>query len=197
MGMASYGIVGSPRLKGILILAFLALGRLALGLHLNPVVFLKVVGVVGLFLLVAGLFCLSRLWMPSRFAWIPCLWLLAYRGQIIWSVSGLETTLYEALVVASLLYVLRGVGYSTYPCARADSRLGALVGAGVTFALASLTRPEAPALFGLIWLFVALQRSNGRVLFFQTRGASFRWWICYLFLALFSMEMGLFWTIIS
>ena len=144
--------VGEAPVEGYSNFSFLLLGRWAYALNLDPVLVLKGAGVVGLFVLNAVLFQLSRLWMRVRFAVIPCLWLLAYRGQIFWSVSGLETACYEALVVCSVYFMLRGLGFNAYPIGRTTVwRLDYFAWSGFCLAAASMTRPEAPALVLLWW----------------------------------------------
>ena len=146
-----FGIVwniGEPPVEGYSNFSFLVLARLALMLDLNPVFVLKSVGVAGLFLTCAAVYCLSRFWFSVRLAFIPCFWILTYRGQIIWTASGLETTIYEALIVFSVVFLFKGLGYTVVQKSSSlnFSRPSYFIYAGVTLALASMTRPEAPAL---------------------------------------------------
>ncbi len=150
--------VGESPVEGYSNFSFLLLGRLAYFLNVDPVLMLKGVGVVGLWMLTGALFLLSRLWVRARFALIPCVWLLAYRGQILWTVSGLETAVYEALVVFSVYFLLRGLGYRAYPLERSEYRMRWFAFAGVCLAVAGMTRPEALALMVLFLGLVAVGR---------------------------------------
>ena len=151
--------VGESPVEGYSNFSFLLLGRFAYFLNVNPVLMLKGVGVLGLWVLTAALFFLSRLWVGVRVALIPCVWLLAYRGQILWSVSGLETPVYEALVVFSVYFILRGLGFRAYPLERSEYRIRWFAVAGVCLAVAGMTRPEALA---LMVLFLGLLAVHGR-----------------------------------
>jgi hypothetical protein len=145
--------VGEHPVEGYSNFSYLLLARLAGVFHLNPVFTLKITGVVALFLLTIALFFISRLWVLSRFAWIPSLWLLGYCGQIIWSVSGLETTLYQVLLAGSVYFILNGLGYRAYPKPVARLRVTSFVIAGVLLSMAGMTRPEGIA---LILLFLSV-----------------------------------------
>lgn len=136
--------VGELPVEGYSNFSFLVLARLAFFLKLNPVIFLKSTGVLGLLLTCVATYRLSRFWFSTSIALIPCWWLLVYKGQIIWAASGLETTMYEALVVFSVVFLFKGLGYQTNGFYRRY-----FVFAGMTLALASMTRPEAPALLVL------------------------------------------------
>lgn len=133
---------GDPLVEGYSNFSFLVLARLAFFLNLDPVIFLKSTGILGLFLTCLAVYRLSRFWLSVQVAFIPCCWLLAYKGQMIWAASGLETTTYEALIVFSVVFLLKGLGCQSYFIARKQ-----VVFAGVALAVASMTRPEAPALF--------------------------------------------------
>lgn len=136
--------------------SFVVLGRLALMLGLNPVLILKSLGVVGLLLSCIALYQLSRFWFLARLAIIPSIWLLAYKGEIVWSVGGLETTLYQAMILFSVVWLFRALGYRSYPQLRGDYNASSFIQAGFLLAIAALTRPETPilvALFGALMLF--------------------------------------------
>ncbi|WED43914.1 protein LphB [Legionella cardiaca] len=126
--------------------SFVALAALAMKLNIEPVNLLKSLGVVGLVFSTISLYFLSRLWFSAWIGFIPSIWLLLYRGEIIWSVSGLETTVYQALLCASLFFLFRGMGYRFFPEGRKKANWFYLVIAGFLLAVAGLTRPEAPVL---------------------------------------------------
>lgn len=173
--------IGEEPVEGYSNYSFVVLAAAAISLHLDPVIVLKSAGVLGLFLTTAAIYCLSRLWFSTWIAFIPCLWMLVYRGQIIWSVSGLETTVYQALIGFSLFFLFRGMGYGFYPQQRKESNKVYFVITGFLFALSAMTRPEAPA---LVLLFLGL------ALFDQGVEEKKRYyknlvWSCIVFAALF------------
>ena len=151
-----YGLVWNVNehpVEGYSNFSYVLLAWLADLFHFNPVFILKITGIIALFLLTNILFYLSKFWVLSRFAWIPSLWLLAYCGQIIWAVSGLETTLYEALLLSSVYFILKGLGYRAYPNPVARLNIKYFVVAGMLLSIAGMTRPEGIA---LILLFLGI-----------------------------------------
>lgn len=159
-----YGLLwnmGEPPVEGYSSFSFLLLARFALSMHWDPVVVLKGAGVAGLFFTCLGVYAISRTWFSIRVALIPCVWLLAYKGQILWSVSGLETAFYEALICFAVFFIFRGLGYSFYPDARFKQRPLAFIMAGLLFTVAGMTRPEAPALMLLYALLLLRSRFRG------------------------------------
>lgn len=156
-----YGLLwnaNEPSVEGYSNFSFVVLGSLAIRWGSDPVLLLKTAGVVGLLLTCVAIYHISRFWLIPRFAIIPCLWLLAYPGQILWSVSGLETTIYQALICWSVFFALHGLGYSSYPHQRENSRLLSFASSGLLLAMAGMTRPEAPALMGLIAILLWFNR---------------------------------------
>lgn len=145
--------IGEEPVEGYSNFSFVALATLALRVGFDPVIVLKAVNAFSLLLSTAAIYCLSRLWFSRWLAFIPCLWLLTYRGEILWAVSGLETIFYQALICFSLFFLLRGMGYSAYSQERQEPTLFFFAIAGLLLALAGLTRPETPA---LMFLFVLL-----------------------------------------
>ncbi|WP_412754605.1 protein LphB [Legionella donaldsonii] len=179
-----YGLlwnIGEEPVEGYSNYSFVVLAAVSLYLHLDPVIVLKSAGVLGLFFATAGVYFLSRLWFSAWLAFIPCLWMLIYRGQIIWSVSGLETTVYQALLVFSLFSLLRGMGYDFYPQQRKKSNKVYFLLTGLLFALSAMTRPEAPALV-LLLSFIALFDSGNEKNKTYYRNLL---WSCSTFLILF------------
>lgn len=106
--------VGEEPVEGYSNFSFVVLAALAMKLNLDPVSTLKGIGVGGLVLSSISLYYLSRYWFLSWVSFIPCIWLLLYRGEILWSVSGLETSTYQALLCFALFFcfVLWGIAYS-------------------------------------------------------------------------------------
>lgn len=149
--------IAAPPVEGYSNFSFVVLGYLALLLDINPILILKSAGIVGLLGTCLFIFLISRFWFYWREALLPCIALLFYKGQIIWSVSGLETTVYQALICGSVYFIFRGLGYQPVFSEGKDSRQNThnsyLIWGGIFIALAGLTRPEAPA---LMMLFVLL-----------------------------------------
>jgi hypothetical protein len=151
-----YGLVwnvNEPPVEGYSNFSYVLLGSLALLLHLDPVTILKSLGVLGLWATSIAVYLIARIWFKPRLAIIPCIWLLLYRGEIIWSVSGLETTVYQALICFSVYFILKSIGNTSQTKVLHTSYLSI---ASLCLFLASLTRPEAPILMVmfvlLIWL---------------------------------------------
>lgn len=121
-------------------------------LGLDPELLSKLMGAAAAFVSLALSFAISGRLLP--FKRIPCLatWLLA--SSIVftgWSVFGLETGLFVCLVLAGTYLFLRESVPSAFPFS------------GLAFALAGLTRPEAPIFLGLLMLLLGrrmLTRQN-------------------------------------
>jgi len=140
-----YGLVWNlfePPVEGYSNFSFVVLGRLALILGHDPVVVLKSAGVLGLGLSGMGVYTLSRLWLKVSWSLMACILLLSYQGQIIWSVSGLETSIYEACLV-----------WAVYFICSAQASKGRWFISGFLMAILGMTRPEG---FVLIALFAIL-----------------------------------------
>jgi hypothetical protein len=90
-----------------------------------------------------------------------------YRGQIVWSVSGLETSLYEMLLVATVYFLLNGLksigsGSNMLMCHGFDTKnqrnrgYRSMIFAGIFMAIAGMTRPEAWVLMALFSLLICV-----------------------------------------
>lgn len=146
--------LNEPPVEGYSNFSFLLLGAGALHFKLNPVFILKGVGIAGLLLSCIFLFLVTRFWFEQRLSLIPCFGLLLYKGELLWAASGLETTLYQALIIGSVYFILCGLGYRFFPRARGPVNKNALFWAGFFMALAGMTRPEAPALMLLFFMLI-------------------------------------------
>ncbi|WP_043873027.1 hypothetical protein [Legionella massiliensis] len=156
-----YGLswnIAEPPVEGYSNFSFVLLARLALQWGFNPVLVLKGAGVIGLFATLVAIYKLTRFWLPPRFAFLPCLLALVYPGQIIWSVGGLETTVYQALICWAILLLLRGQGYTFHPCQPKNPSPLPFALAGLLFSIAGLTRPEAPVFMMMSLLLLGLDR---------------------------------------
>ncbi|STX28646.1 LphB [Legionella beliardensis] len=147
--------IGQSPVEGYSNFSFVVLAALAIKVGLNPVFVLKFIGWIGLLLTTYGVYLLSRFWFIPSLALLPCVGMLLYSGQIIWAVSGLETTTYQALICLSLFILLKASGYQAYPKPRGESNQLGFAAAGILLALASFTRPEGPFLtilfYGIAW----------------------------------------------
>ncbi|MFJ1267187.1 protein LphB [Legionella lytica] len=160
--------VQAPPVEGYSNFSFVVLATLALLLKADPVIVLKSAGVLGLFFTCYFLYLITRFWFEQRSALLPCIALLFYKGQIIWTVSGLETAVYQALICGSVYFCFRGMGYQPYPQTRAEPQNYAFILAALLLTFAGLTRPEAPALMALFFILLCWDRpSNGGGLYWQ------------------------------
>jgi hypothetical protein len=145
-----HGLVFNPgfeRVEGytnFLWVLILAAGDRLLGMKpeelANP---LLVLATVGLFALVArraqGEREEGEAWWPAL---VPLVLLAATRSVAVWTTSGLETRLFELLVVAATLRLVRETG------AIADAHRTLVPWSGLLFALATLTRPDGLLMAG-------------------------------------------------
>lgn len=144
------GVVWNPGaatpVEGYSNFLFVLLGALAVKIGWPPLLALKVVSVGGLFAGCAGLVAIGRRWLGWVGAALPPLILTGIDGAILWTVSGLETAVYMALVVGMAALVFRAIdpgrdGFLS-PAQAPSGRL--LVSASVLGFLAAITRPEGP-----------------------------------------------------
>ena len=163
----------SPPVEGYSNFSFVLLGALSLVFNGNPIVTLKTAGFIGLVGTCCFLFLISRFWFTKRESLIPCIIILLYKGQIIWAVSGFETTVYQALICGSVYFIFRGQGYDLYPGGRGEVRCASFFIAGILLAAAGMTRPEAPAFMILFFILIcwdkpktSLQQYRKGVLYF-------------------------------
>lgn len=125
--------VGEMPVEGYSNFSFLLIARFFELLQMDPVFGLKMVGVASLLGLSVGVFVLTKHVAGIKYAVIPVIWLLVYRGQVIWAVSGLETTFYQCTLIFAVYHLLKASEDQT----NRDASL-----AGFLFALLGLTRPE-------------------------------------------------------
>lgn len=102
--------IGAPPVEGYSNFLFVVIAALCLKIGIDPIIGLKVLGILGLCLTMLGLYRLSRLWFSPWVSLLPVFWLLFYRDEMTWVSSGLETTCYQAMVVFSVYGVLQLVG---------------------------------------------------------------------------------------
>lgn len=171
-----YGVlwnIGEAPVEGYSNFSFLMLAVIALKIGFNPVIVLKLTGVFCLFLTTYILYLLSRLWFSLPLALIPCIWMLSYCGQIWWAVSGLETTLYQALLGLAVYCLLRALGFNPLPNSRTSCQSNYGMVSGLLFAVAGLTRPEAPILAVVFFILAYLNKPKNESLnFWCTMGSA-------------------------
>lgn len=146
----------SAPVEGYSNFSFVALGALSLLLNINPVVTLKIAGIMGLFFTSVFIYGITRFWFNPRQSFIPVIGLLLYKGQIIWAVSGLETTVYQTFICGAVYCCFRGLGYVAFPGVREAPGTLFFLAAGLFLALAGLTRPETPAIMALFFILLCL-----------------------------------------
>lgn len=122
---------------------YVALGALAIRFGLDPILTLKGFSVGAACLGLVATNYLFRRFVGRSLAALGLVYLATYYGLIWWTASGLETAFFMSLVVIATGLVIPFLGGGSPP--PTSSRL---VAAGVTAALAAMTRPEG-AVIGL------------------------------------------------
>ena len=153
--------LNAPPVEGYSNFTFVVLGAVSLLLNINPVIALKVAGLIGLFFICLFVFFISRFWFEKRVSLLPCIALLLYKGQIIWAVSGFETTVYQALICAAVYFSWKGLGYNFFPDSRKNPKPVSLLFAGICLSFAAMTRPEAPAFIALFFILLFWDKPSG------------------------------------
>lgn len=138
--------IGENPVEGYSNFLFVVFAKWAIHLGLNPLTVIKMTGAISLIASTAAIFSLTRFFFNAGLAFIPCIWMLLYRSEILWSVSGLETITYQALIAWALFFLLKGMGYQLFPHARTTPKPLSFALSGLLLAIAGLTRPEAPAM---------------------------------------------------
>lgn len=144
--------IGDSPIEGYSNFSFLLIAALSMKLALNPVITLKLISILFLLISVIMVYAITRLWVRPKYAVIPALWLLFYPGEILWAVSGLETAVFQGLILSSLFCLFRGLGYEYDKERQPYLQNKYFFLSGLLLSLAGLTRPDTPA-FMLVWLF--------------------------------------------
>lgn len=160
MGKGLLWNLNEPPVEGYTNFSFVILAYWSIILKLNPVLVLKIAGIIGLLFSSLALYFLSRFWFSKLVSLIPLFWLLSYYGQIIWTASGLETTIYQALISFALFFLFKGMGYHFSLKKRSEAKIIFLVLSAILLVLAALTRPEAPFLALLFFSLALLDRPS-------------------------------------
>lgn len=146
----------SPPVEGYSNFSFVVLGALSILAKKDPVLVLKGAGVVGLLCSGLFVFLITRFWFSLRLSFIPVVYLFLYKGELVWAVSGLETTVYQALLCGSVFFIFYGLGYRFVPNQRGPINNKSLVAAGLTLFLAAITRPEAPLFMVVFFILMCI-----------------------------------------
>ena len=143
---------GEAPVEGYSNFLFVLLGAAAMRAGMDdPMPVLKALGGMALVASALLTFVIGRRWLGPAAATVPVLLLTGYSGTVLWAVSGLETSVYQFLVLLTVFLVLRAKD-------RRDTshRRSLLSAAGFTGFLLSLTRPEGPVIVLVLLLYVAL-----------------------------------------
>ncbi len=126
---------GAPPVEGYSNLLFVILAGALLHLGIEPLWPIRILCMAG------ALACVPLVWRLARSlgvgragAWLACLALAITPSFSFWSVSGLETTFFSALLTAAVCLMMR-------------ESAGSDIAASLLFFFAALTRPEAPVFF--------------------------------------------------
>lgn len=144
--------VNSPPVEGYSNFSFVVLGAVSLLLNIDPVIALKVAGLIGLCCTCFFIFAITRFWFEPRESLIPCLGILLYKGQILWAVSGFETTIYQACISGAVYFAFRGLGYQFFSDPRGNPEQISFILSGLLLSFAAMTRPEAPVFMAIFFL---------------------------------------------
>ena len=167
---------GEDPVEGYSNFTYVLLGAGALKAGLDPIIFLKGLGAGAAVANLLLTYVLARFWVGPFMALMAPALVTATAGFTWWTVSGLETPVYQGLLLAVTLFTLRGLGYRWVDSSTGDgletrrpdgyhaSWLGA---AGMLSAVAGMTRPEGPlifiAAFGAVFIDLALRWHRGEL----------------------------------
>jgi hypothetical protein len=137
--------VGEPPVEGYSNFLFVLVGAAALASGADPILCFKVLSVAALFGTLILSYRLARNWCGPIASVIPAFLLIRNPGTIFWTVSGLESAVYQLATVASIALAFAAFGFrGTSP------RPALFVFCGSAIALGSLTRPEGPLLIVIV-----------------------------------------------
>lgn len=149
---------GGPHVEGFTNFAWVGFAALILFFHLNAMLILKMISIMALLLSALILYLISRIWLSSPLACLPPLLLLLHRGEMIWTVSGLETATFQCVLLFSVYGLLRAIGVPSKRWLMISS---------LSLLLASFLRFEAPILLPIYMLMLCLDNVEGKA--WQTR----------------------------
>lgn len=158
---------GGKPLEGFTNFAWVGLEALLFYFNLNVILIIKSVSVMALLISTVLLYLISRFWLSRTLACLPSLLMLFHRGQILWTLSGLEMASYQCLILLSVYLFLYSV---------TNKQKRYLISSAVALVIASLIRFEAPILipgFMLTLWWLDLNKGSAR---------RFMWHFCYFLL---------------
>jgi hypothetical protein len=144
-----------PPVEGYTNFLFVILGAGAIHFGLDPLLALKIFSSCSLGITCIALYRIARLWVGPVGATLPALILTSYTGMIFWTVSGLETAVYQMFVTWAVLVFIKSFGFRPLPMSKdADTSIkkvspSYLAISGFLVFLASITRTEGPGI-GLV-----------------------------------------------
>ena len=139
-----------PATEGYSNFSFVILGAIALKMGWDPLKAFKLLCSSSLIITCWLLYMIARFMVSPIPATIPAILITTYLGTIWWTVSGLETSFYQAIVIAAFYVYLLGLGYrpvdgqvrTGYGYPEYSTKLLGISGSLIF--LASITRPEGP-----------------------------------------------------
>ena len=140
----------STPVEGYSNFSYLLLGRLGIELINDPILFIKIVGILSLCIGLIAMYWLLRLSASRIFSIIPVIIFTIYPGGIFWAVSGLETALYFCLTVSIALLFFYSLGFRPVSTEtvkappRKPINLLSLAICGFLIFISGITRPEGP-----------------------------------------------------
>ncbi len=130
--------IGEPHLEGYSNFLYMIFAAALITFKINPILWLKIISILALILTLIGVYSITRIWLPPYYALLTPLILLIHPGEIIWAVSGLETSFFQMLVVFATLFIIKNLN---------NKNISSFFHSGLLLSFASLTRPEGPMLF--------------------------------------------------
>lgn len=103
--------VHSKPIEGYSNFLYVVLGYFAYVIHVNAMLFLKILGALSLIVSLIFTYLMSRFWLTMRFAMIPSLILSTMAGMYYWAVSGLETIFFQCTLLMTIYFFMRGIGF--------------------------------------------------------------------------------------
>lgn len=141
--------IGENKVEGFSNFSYVLLQALLIKLKLPVLKYIKLFSASAMLVSLYGLHLIAKtLKLSPLLTPLPALILLIHPGEIFWGMSGLETPFYQLLTIFTAYFLIKGQS-------PARNNKALFLSAGLTLALAGLTRPEAPILL-LTFLFLSL-----------------------------------------
>ena len=152
-----WNVEENPPVEGYSNFLFVLLGAAAIKIGGDPMLMFKLIDSLALAISCFLLYLLARLWLGPVGATIPAICLTSYVGTYWWTVSGLETAVYQMLAIGAVAAFLWGLGYRPVqemnsPGEKSEWSPYWIGVSGFLAFIAALTRPEGPIIAGSLWL---------------------------------------------